>query len=73
LSSEIRVIRGADAVNPAEGNIVGGAMREPQADPAESENQGMRRTFVRENREIPSSPVRLITGRAAQGRPRPQA
>ena len=36
--------------------------REPSADPARSENQGMRGTFMRENREIPRSPVRLITG-----------
>ncbi len=43
------------------------------ADPARSENHGMRGTSMRENREIPCSPDRLITGRAAQGRPRPQA
>jgi hypothetical protein len=29
--------------------------------------------FMRENREIPWPPVRLITGRAAQRRPRPHA
>jgi hypothetical protein len=28
---------------------------------------------MRENREIPWPSVRLITGRAAQGRPRPHA
>jgi hypothetical protein len=28
---------------------------------------------MRENREIPCSPVRLITGQAAQGRLRPYA
>jgi hypothetical protein len=33
-------------------------------------NQGMYGTFMRENREGPCPPVRLITGRAAQGTPR---
>jgi hypothetical protein len=33
----------------------------------------MRGTSMHENREIPSSPAGLITGRAAQGRPRPHA
>jgi hypothetical protein len=35
--------------------------------PARSENQGMYGTFMRENREVPCPPVRVITGRAAQG------
>jgi len=35
--------------------------------PAWSENQGMYGTSGRENREIPCSPTRLITGWAAQG------
>ena len=35
--------------------------------PARSENQGMCGIFMRENREIPRSPVPLIMGRAAQG------
>jgi hypothetical protein len=42
-------------------------MREPPAGPARSENQGMCGTFMRENRESPCLPVRLISGRAAQG------
>jgi hypothetical protein len=33
----------------------------------------MRGTSRRENREIPWLPMRVIAGRAAQGRPRPQA
>ena len=57
----------------AEGNTVDGAMREPSADPARSKNLSMHGTSMHENREIPVSPARLITGRAAQGRPRPQA
>jgi hypothetical protein len=42
-------------------------MREPSGDPARSKNQGMCGIFMRENREIPRSPVPLIMGRAAQG------
>jgi hypothetical protein len=57
----------------AEGNIGGGAMREPWSDPARSENLCMYGISMRENREIPRLPVPLITGRAAQGRLRPQA
>jgi len=41
--------------------------------PARSENHGMYGNSMRENREIPRSPVRLITGQAAQGTPRRQA
>jgi hypothetical protein len=41
--------------------------RELTVDPARSENQGMCGSFMRENREVPRSPVGLITGRAAQG------
>ena len=38
--------------------------------PARSENQGMYGTSMRENREVPHSPVQLIAGRAVQGTPR---
>lgn len=41
--------------------------RELLVGPARSENQGMYGTFMRENREVPCPPVRVITGRAAQG------
>jgi hypothetical protein len=57
----------------AEGNTGRGAMREPRLDPARSENLCMYGISMRENREIPSLPVPLIMGRAAQGRLRPQA
>ncbi len=60
------LIRGAHAVSRAEGNIVRGAMREPLADPAWSENHGMCGNSMRENREVPCSPDSLIAGRAAQ-------
>ncbi len=59
------------SLTEAEGNIAGGARREPLADPARSKNLGMHGISMRENREIPRSPVLLITGRAARGRPRP--
>ena len=45
--------------------------RELAADPARSENLCMRGTSRCENREIPWLPVRVIAGRAAQGRLRP--
>ena len=41
--------------------------RESPVGPAWSENQGMYGTSKRENREIPRSPARLITGLAARG------
>jgi hypothetical protein len=47
--------------------------RELPADPARSENLCMRGTSMRENREVPRSPVRSVTGRAALARLRPQS
>ena len=61
------LLRGADVLSNTEGNIARGAMREPLADPAWSENHGMCGNSMRENREVPCSPVSLITRRAAQG------
>ena len=43
---------------------------EAPSDPAWSKNQGMYGTFMRENREIPRPPIRVISGRDAQGTPR---
>jgi hypothetical protein len=60
--------QGADVVSMTEGNIAGSVNRERPASSAWSKNQGMYGSFMRENREVPCSPVRLITGRAAQGR-----
>ena len=59
--------RGADAVQEVEGNIPGGAIREPSGDPAWSKNQGMYGTFMRENRESPCPPVRLVSGAGRSG------
>ena len=47
--------------------------RELPAGPARSKNPCMRGISMRENREVPCSPVRSFTGRAAQGRPRSHA
>ena len=66
-------VRGVDAVE------IGGRPHRRQrhrklpSDPARSKNLCMHGVSMRENREIPPSPFRLITGRAAQERPRPQA
>ena len=73
LSREIKEFGVPTSSNGAEGNIAGGVMRESPADPARSENLCMYGIFMRENREVPCSPVRLIVGRAAQGRLRSQA
>ena len=42
-------------------------------DPARSKNLSMRGISTRENREVPGSPTRPITGWAAQGRQVPHA
>jgi RNA-directed DNA polymerase len=59
--------RGADVVEAAEGNTVGGVMRESSMGPARSENQGMYGNSMGENWESPCPPTRMITGWAAQG------
>ena len=66
-------VRGADAVYGSGRQHRQRRYRESPVGPARSENHGMYGTSMRENREIPCSPVRVITGRAAQGRPRPHA
>ena len=70
LSREIKETGVPTLLQVAEGNIAGGDMREPPAGPARSKNLCMHGTSMYENREIPWSPVTLITRRAAQGRPR---
>jgi len=67
------IFRGADAVSISGRPHRHQRYRELLADPARSETPCMYGTSMRENREIPRSPVRLIAGRAAQGRPRPQS
>jgi hypothetical protein len=68
-----QAFRGADAVIERGRQHRRRRYREPPADPARSKTQGMQRISMRENREVPRSPVPVIGGRAAQGRPRPQA
>jgi hypothetical protein len=67
LSREIRKVGVPTLLSNAEGNIAGGAMRESSADPARSENLCMYGVFMRENREVPRSSVRVMAGRTAQG------
>ena len=51
----------------AEGYILGGVSASRLGDPARSENHGMHGVLLLENREIPCSPVRLITGAGRLG------
>jgi hypothetical protein len=60
-------VRGADAVYESGRPHRQRRYRELLVGPARSENQGMYGTFMRENREVPCPPVRVITGQAAQG------
>ena len=66
-------VRGADAVDTSGRPRRRRRYRESPVDLARSKNPGMHGISMRENREIPFSSVWLITGRAAQGRPRPHA
>jgi RNA-directed DNA polymerase len=66
-------VRGADAVYGSGRQHCRRRYRESLVGPARSETLCMYGTSMRENREIPGSPVWLITGRAAQGRLRPYA
>ena len=55
-------IRGADVVYGNGRQYRQQRYRELLEDPARSENHGMHGTSMRENREVPRSPVGLITG-----------
>jgi hypothetical protein len=63
-------VRGADAVYEAGRQHRQRRYRESLAGSARSETLRMYGTSMRENREVPRSPVRPVTGRAAQGTPR---
>ncbi len=63
--------RGADAVFMDGRPHRGQRYRELSADPARSKNLCMHGISMCENREIRSSPVPLMVGQAARGRPRP--
>jgi len=60
-------LRGADAVQEVEGNIVGGVIASRQRAPRGHWNQGMYGTSMRENRESPCPPVRLVSGAGCSG------
>ena len=60
-------VRGADAVYGCGRQHRQRRYRESLAGPARSKTLCMYGTFMRENREVPCPPVRVITGRAAQG------
>ena len=66
-------VRGADAVYGSGRQHCQWRYRELLVGPARSETLCMYGTSMRENRKIPGSPAGVITGRAAQGRPRPHA
>jgi hypothetical protein len=66
------LVRGADALAIGGRPHRGQRYRELLADPARSKSLCMRGVSGRENREIPWSPVVVMAGQAAQGRPRPQ-
>jgi hypothetical protein len=57
----------------SEGNTASGATASRWWAPRGQRPCCMHGTSMRENREVPRSPVWVITGRAAQGRPRPHA
>ena len=59
--------RGADAVDRSGRPHRPQRYRELPADPARSKTPCMRGISMRENREVPYPPARVITGRAAQG------
>jgi hypothetical protein len=67
LSREIKEFGVPTPLNRPEGNIAGGVMRESPGDPARSENLCMYGISMRENREIPRSPARVMAGWAAWG------
>jgi hypothetical protein len=60
-------VRGADTVVVCGRQHRWRRYRESSGGPARSENHGMYGIFMRENREIPGSPIPLIMGWVAQG------
>jgi hypothetical protein len=67
------LVRGADVVSRGGRPHRWQRYRELPGDPARSENPCMRGISMRENREVPRLPARLISARAARGRLRPHA
>lgn len=73
LSPENVPVRGADALQESGRQHRLRRQREQPPGLAGSKNLCMHGISMRENREIPGPPTRLITVRAAQGRPKPHA
>jgi len=73
LSREIRLVRGADAVPQAEGHIVGGASASRRRTPRGRRTCACTESSCARTGSSHCSPVRAITGRAAQGTLRRQA
>src|SRR5665213_530468 len=61
----VSLVWGADAVSLGGRQHRWPRYRELPADPARSKNPSMCGASMRENREVPCPPVRVITGRAA--------
>jgi hypothetical protein len=70
LSREIRESGVPTPLNRPEGNIAGGATASRQGTPRGRRTRACTTVSMRENREVPCSPVPLITGRVARGTPR---
>lgn len=66
-------LRGADAVRKVEGNTACAVSARRTGAPRGRRNPSTYGIPMRENREIPHSPTRVIAGWAAQERPRPHA
>ena len=60
LSREIKGFGVPTPLSEAEGNIVGGVIRESSVDPARSKNLGMCGISGCENREVPWLPVPVV-------------
>ena len=71
LSREIMEFGVLTLSKEAEGHIAGGVIASRQRTLPRSETRCMYGVSMRENREIPCPPGRLIADRAAQARPRP--
>jgi hypothetical protein len=67
------LVRGADAVERSGRPHRRQRYRKLPSDPVRSKNLRMHGVSMRENREIPRSPLRSIARRAARARPRPQS
>jgi hypothetical protein len=68
LSREMWLFRGADALNMSGRQHRRWRFRESPVDPARSENLCTYGIFMRENREVPWSPVPVLVGAGREGK-----